>query len=232
MAGAKNVSGEEKKNLSDILGRFLVTYRVVIISVVVLLILAAVCIAVGLAVSENIREKALGDFDVLSESLVSVRAELSGDELTAREDEIIVSLEALSSKNSRNIAGVRASMLAAEIYFARQDWESAKNVWVEAAGIKPKAYTAPLCLYNAAVCSEELGDLEGAVALLERAAKSNNFPLRQDALYSLGRIEDQRGNYAEAIAQYEKMVAEWPNDSWSLLAHTRILQLQAEGKAE
>ncbi|MDR2897234.1 MAG: tetratricopeptide repeat protein [Spirochaetaceae bacterium] len=232
MAGIKVVSGEEKKSVSDVLGGLLVKYRVVIIGLVVALILAAVGIAAGLAISEGVRTKGLTEFDTLTESLVSARSELTGDALSAKEDEILSSLDGLVSKNSRNVVGVRASMLKAEIYFAREDWASAKDAWIKASDIDSKAYTAPLCLYNAAVSSEELGDLDGAVTLLGKVVENTDFSLRQEALFSLGRIEDQRGNYAAAVEQYEKMLAEQPNDSWTLLAHSRILQLQAEGKAE
>jgi tetratricopeptide (TPR) repeat protein len=75
-----------------------------------------------------------------------------------------------------------------------------------------------------------LGDTESAISQYEAAIGFNDFALKTHAIFSLGRINDESGNYVLASRQYQTLVDTYPSDSWTNLAQSRLIALRAEGK--
>ncbi len=232
MAANVKVRDDEKKTVSETVSAFLIKYRLVIIGLVAVLFAAAIITGIVFGVSSHIHAKGFAELDTLTVSFSDAKKNLTGGELTAKEDEILASLKELGGKNRRNDVGARSYMLAAEISFSRGAWDDARSSWISAAQANPKSYTAPLCYYNAAVCSEELGDTDAAVEYYGEAVLSDTFGRKPRAIFNIGRIEDQRGNYTAAATQYELLTAQYPADNWSSLAESRLIALRAEGKIE
>lgn len=225
----KEDANDEKKSFSSVISAFLIKSRVVILSIVGVLFAAAIVLAVFFAVRENMQGKVFEEIDSISLEVVKARSLETAEGQTAKSDELIVSLETIAAKNKKNDAGVRARMLIAEIYFERKDFEHACAAWLEAASATAHSYTSPICYYNAAVCFEELGALDKSVEYLQKVIASSDFSVIPRALFSLGRLEEQRGNYAQAVPYYERLTGEYPADNWTNLAQSRIIALQAVG---
>ena len=224
---------EEKKTVSSRVNAWLTKYRVVLLSVVGLLIVAAIVFAVIYYVDLNTREKGFNELDDLQYQYVTIKIEISPseetDEQKAKVQEILIQTKNLAEKNSKNAVGSRAYMFEAEIEFSLADYAAAKASWLKAADANVKAYTAPLCWYNAAICSENLNDIDGAVELLLKAVDRKDFSMKARALYSLGRIEDQRKNYDKAVEYYTKLNDEFSGITWAQIAKTRIIAIEADG---
>ncbi len=227
-----NEKETEKKSFSDKLGNFLTKYGKIFLCIIIVLIIAAVAIGVINTVSRKNAQKGYAQLDDITYSFKTARESLEGEELTVKENEILENALALAEKNKSNGVGARAYMFAADLEFQKNNWDAAKKSYIAAAEANKKAYTAALSYYNAAICCEELDDLEGAAKFFETVTSYKDFPLVNRAKFSAGRVNESLEKYTEAVAAYESLVDKDPDDSYAKLAKSRILALKAEGKTE
>lgn len=215
----------DETTIQQKIGEFLLKNRLVFISI---LAVFAISIVALLSVSAYMDSRNAALFQKIEDLGVEWSSAKSlGDPvaLNAKETTILASLEEISGKASKSFPGARASMLAAEIYYAKKDWAKAEAAYVAAAEAMPEAYTAGLNLFNASVCAEESGNFDNAVAYLDRAVATPSFTQTSRALFNKGRIEEKRGNKTEAIAVFEKLSLESPENEWTLLAKSRLISL-------
>ena len=223
----KNV---EKKLLSENLGDFILRNLRVIFVFCGVLLLGAVCAVVVISVNEKTIEKGLGKIDLISYELTNKSYDLSETEITARQDKAVSSLSELVGKSG--IVGVRANMLSAEIYYQKKDFENARSAWLAAAQKGKNTYIAPIAFFNAASCSEELGNLDDAAAGYKSASEVKDFYEAAHALFSLGRVQEAKEDFVAAAASYQALVDKSPEDSWAKLAKNRLVSLKISGKVE
>ena len=223
----KNV---EKKSLSENLGDFILRNLRVIFVFCGVLLLGAVCAVVVISVNEKTIEKGLGKIDLISYELTNKSYDLSETEIAARQDKALSSLSELVGKSG--IVGVRANMLSAEIYYQKKDFENARSAWLAAAQKGKNTYIAPIAFFNAASCSEELGNLDDAAAGYKSASEVKDFYEAAHALFSLGRVQEAKGDFVAAAASYQALVDKSPEDSWAKLAKNRLVSLKISGKVE
>ncbi|MBO7484525.1 MAG: tetratricopeptide repeat protein [Spirochaetaceae bacterium] len=226
-AGTKN---EEKKSFDTKLSAFFVKTRFLFLGIIAALFVIAIVFGIVFTVKDNSTKAGLTEIDTITTELSAARTDLKDDALKAKEDELFERAKVLAEKNTKNITGSRAYMIMAEIQYARKNWNDAKNAWIAAAEANPKAYTAAYCYYNVGVCAEEMKDFDEAIKYLSLTTEAEKFPLKPHALFSIGRIEEQRGNYEQAKKSYEELSASYPSDAWTTLAKTRLITLSVEGK--
>ena len=202
--------------------------------VLVIGLVAAIVLLVGFIVVSNVISKGtvknLTAIDEISYTLTNESASLEDAELDARRSAALESLAAYTSKGG--IVGARANLLCAELVYQQTKYEEAVTYWKAAASKAPKSYLAPLALYNAATCYEELNNLEEAAANYKASADNKDFAMKAHAAFSYGRVLEAQGLYNDAAAAYTKLNDELPDDTWAKLAKTRILTLKSEGKIE
>ncbi len=216
-------NNEEKPTFSQALSAFFMAKRKILIAAVAAVFALVIVLVIVTVLRQSSMEKAYQRISDLMEEW----SELSTNGLpdATREEEIIASLEDVASSNMRNFAGVRAALSAAEIYYSKEDWEAAKSFY-EAAAISNKYYTTGYALYNAAVCSEELGLLDEASSLFERAENCSNFPQKARCRFNIARIQEQSEGAEAAIESYRMMVDLYPSSQWTDLARSRIIALE------
>ena len=217
----KNV---EKKSLSENLGDFILRNLRVIFVFCGVLLLGAVCAVVVISVNEKTIEKGLGKIDLISYELTNKSYDLSETEIAARQDKAVSSLSELVGNSG--IVGVRANMLSAEIYYQKKDFENARSAWLAAAQKGKNTYIAPIAFFNAASCSEELGNLDDAAAGYKSASEVKDFYEAAHALFSLGRVQEAKEDFVAAAASYQALVDKSPEDSWAKLAKNRLVSLK------
>ena len=220
----------EKKSLSENLGDFILRNLRVIFVFCGVLLLGAVCAVVVISVNEKTIEKGLGKIDLISYELTNKSYDLSETEIAARQDKAVSSLSELVGKSG--IVGVRANMLSAEIYYQKKDFENARSAWLAAAQKGKNTYIAPIAFFNAASCSEELGNLDDAAAGYKSASEVKDFYEAAHALFSLGRVQEAKEDFVAAAASYQALVDKSPEDSWAKLAKNRLVSLKISGKVE
>ena len=134
--------------------------------------------------------------------------------------------------NKRGIAGARANMLCADITYQQKKYSESAGYWKAAAEKAKKTYIAPLCYFNLAVCYEETGNTEDAATYYKLAADNNSFVMRTHAMFSYGRLQEAKGDYATAAGAYTELFDNFSGDSWADLAKSRLIALKKDGKIE
>lgn len=206
-------------------GVFLEKNMKLIAGLAAVLLVFVVVAVLGTSISSKSIEKGLYQVDAVEYAFRKDSDGLSAEDFKARQDESLASLEGLVSKGG--IVGVRANMLKAEILFEQKNYEESRTAWVKAAEAKKSAYTAPVCYYNAAVCSENLNDLDAAVSYYTSAVGSKDFYLIDHAYFSLGRVNEARGDFEKAVEAYEKIESLHASSRWANLAKDRIILINS-----
>ena len=221
---------KEIETVSSKLNVFLEKNRKIVLSCFIVVLVAIVVFVVAEIAGSVAKDKNLAAVDALTYELTNGSAALEEDELNARIEDALTKIVPYTKKGG--VAGVRANLLAAELAYEKEDYNSAVAYWDAAASKGKKSYTAPLANFNKGVCYEELNDLDNAAAAYKLAADAEDFILKSHAKFSYGRVLESQGNYSAAVEVYQSLVADYESDSWADLAKTRILSLQIEGKAE
>lgn len=195
-----------------------------ITAIVLVVIIAVVVFAI---LKSQAIEKGIAQFESISYSLTKDAAGLSAEDITARQNKALEDLAPLSEK--KGAVGLRANMLIAEIKFAQKNYAEAREAWLKAVEAKSNNYTTSQCYYNAAVCSEELGDADSAISYYKSASEDEDFLLIDHALFSLGRVNETSQKYDDAKAAYEKLFNLHSSSSWGELAKSRLIALKASG---
>jgi len=223
---AVHEKGTDKVTLSQKINDFLVNNRVILISLLAIFVVALIGLVTVSIVTDYKNKAAYATVEQVTADWDKARSATDKTGLATAEDGFIVSLQKVASSNRHSYAGGRADMTIAEIYFSRKDWKNAQEQFLAAAKAAPDAYICGLNYYNAAACADELGNADDAVTYFNKALSLDNFNLKPRAMFNIGRIEEQRSNKEAAIASYEKMAEQFPDDEWTLLAKSRIIALQ------
>ena len=223
MAGS--VISFDKKNDTEgkVLESFLVRNRLPVIVCVAVVVVAAVAVSIVAGVLDSTKKRNLSKIDSIEYTLVK-----SGSSDSA-EDRENAALEALGPFLSLSgVAGVRANMLAGDIYFAKKDYVSAFGAYLAAARAGKKNYTVPLCYHNAAASAEEQGDYKNAAVYYELAANSSDYLLASHSLLSLGRVREADSDFAGAKEAYDKIVSDYSTSDWADVARSRLIVLSSK----
>jgi len=204
------------------------TQLLVALAAIVLVIVVFVVVSV---VREKTQSNALSKVDELNRRYEAINKSLTGeiDQDIPQQLELGILSSELSEFESKNsgFAAARAYSINASISMDQGNWVTAEEKWLKAAEAAPKSYLAPIAVFNAAVAAEEQGKTEQAIAHYSRAAGFGaSFPEAARAQFSVGRLEESRGNSNSAIEAYRNLLAKWPEESvWLYLAQNRLLVL-------
>lgn len=207
------------------LNNFLEKNFKVVLGIVLVLFVFLIVGVVASSINAKSVEKSLSEIDQIDYIFRKDSAELNENDFTARQNDALENLESLSSKSG--IVGVRANMFKADILFQKNDFEASREAWLKAADSKKSAYTSAICFYNAAVCSENLNDLQGAIDNYSKAINAKEFYLIDHAYFNLGRVNEEIGNFDKAKEAYEKLNELHPNSPWAPVAKSRIISINS-----
>lgn len=224
--GKKNEDAGTQQKVEN----FILRNRKPLLCILAGLIVAVVGVSVVFSVLDAGKKSGLKVIDSIENDYTKNNDSLSDSELASRQDTALAALTPYLEK--KGVVGIRASMLAAEIYFERKNFADSLSHWLNAASYDEKAYTSPICYYNAAVCSDEIGKNEDAVSYYTKASEKKDFYLASHALFNVGRIKENSGDYAGAVEAYQKTVDSYSGDEYAKLAQSRIIALKADGKVE
>ncbi|MCR4821360.1 MAG: tetratricopeptide repeat protein [Treponema sp.] len=220
----------EKETIATSLNSALEKSKGLVMAICAVVLVVILAVALFATVKSKSTEKGIEQIDSISYALTNEAAELSAEDVSARQTKALEDLSSLTDKGG--IVGLRANMLTAEIKFAQKKYDEARSAWLKANEKKAKAYTSSLCFYNAAVCSEELNDTDSALSYYKSATEDSDFLLIDHALFSLGRVNESAGKYEEAKAAYDKLVELHSTSSWGQLAKSRLISLKAAGNIQ
>jgi tetratricopeptide (TPR) repeat protein len=174
----------------------------------------------------NLAVNDISNIEIDSDSDANITIDTGAFVNTAAVDDLLTDLRSLGEKTS-GYPAARAWLMAANIYHERNSFKEAQDAWLAGAAKGGSTHLAPVCLYNAAVAGEAAGDMEAALSNYQKALAFADFPAAAHAQFSVGRLEEARGNDDAAAAAYRALIEKWPADTdWTNLAHSRILFLE------
>jgi len=219
------------EKINERIGDLIQKNRIQLLAALAAVVLAVVAFVVISVVREKIQSNALSKVDSLNRRYEAIKESLSGveDPDISRQLELGVLFTELTEFENKNsgFAAARAYSINASISMDQKNWDTAEEKWLKAAEAAPKSYLAPIAVFNAAVAAEEQGRIEQAIAYYSRAAGyGDSFPAAARAQFSVGRLEESRGNRVSAVEAYRNLLAKWPNEPvWLNLAQNRLLVL-------
>ena len=210
---------------------FLTRFRTPILATVAGIVIVTVVLVIVMSVQASRAEAALLAVEDLQDEYEQWM-QLEKDERSDAYSLLADSAASLIEEYPRTYAAVRARILDARALSELELWEAASRRFLEAADASRGTYLEPVSLMGAAVAAENAGDADRALALHRRiaedfAGESAEVPR---AMFSIGRILEQRGDIAEAAEAYRRLVSSYPNSSWTNLARNRIISLTVEGR--
>ena len=229
MANVVTLKNEEN-NPQEKLESFMTRHRGLILGLACVLIVVALAACIVVGVLDSQRKNGLNQLDSI------VFTYTQQDSAETQTDEMIVAkqtaaLEALKPfLSKKNVVGVRANLIAADISYAKKDFTNSMDYFLAAAKLGGKVYTTPVQYFNAASCCEELGNNTDAAKYYKLAADDKDFPLRSHALFNLGRVKEALDDLPGAAETYKQLADEFKGNEWASVAQTRLIQLKAAGK--
>ena len=220
----------EKAAIGEKLSAYIESWRTILLIVLIAAVLGVAAYSIAVTVISKTDKDGIAAVDTISYNLTNDSSELSDEELDARRNSALEALKPYVSKG--RITGVRANMLAAEIAYAKKDFEKAASYWLAAAEKGRKSYTAPLAYFNAAVSYEAAGDSDNALKNYKAASDIEDFPMLAHASFSYGRTLEAKGDLDGALEVYKKLFDKLPDDSWAKLAKSRIVDIENSKKSE
>ena len=197
--------------------------------IAILVILAGVVIF--MTVGDKMKAASFSKISAFDRRYEELRPFIGSDEAEAVSKQADVTalldeLNAFARKNSGFVAA-RAYYTSANIFWDEKNWPEAEIAWNSCAEAAGKSYLAPIALFNAASAAEEQGNIDTAIAFLNRAMDyGNEFPAAAKAQFSIGRLEESRNNRSAAIEAYNTLLGKWPGDQiWANLAQSRLIFL-------
>lgn len=219
----------EKETAAQSVNKFLTKNLKLLLGISAVLLIAVVSWALVATFSTKSTLNKLDAVELINYTFIRDASSLEGDELVEKQNAALDALKPYLS--AQGPAGTRANIFAADLYFAQKKFGEARTCYLNAAKQK-KAYTSAIAYFNAAVCSEEIDELDKAASYYEIASKDADFVFANHAAFSLGRVYEAKGETAKASDTYQKLYDKDPQDSWGNLAMDRIVALKAEGKIE
>ena len=216
----------EKATVGEKISNYVENRQNVLIAILAVVVAAVIAYTVAVTVTSKANTKGLAAIDTISYVMTQESASLSEEELEMRRNKALEDLSAYLEKGG--IVGVRANMLAGEIYYSVKDFKNSAKGWTSAAAKGKKSYTAPLAYLNAAVSYENINDLDNAEKYYKYAVSAKDFLMASHAEFSLGRVREAKGDTDGAIEAYRSLLGKNPDTSWGNLAKTRLIALGAE----
>lgn len=218
----------EKATAGERLSGFFADYRKILIVALVVLAVFVLGYGIGYSVVSNVNKKGLEDIDSIAYNLTKDSAGLSEEALEARRAKALDDLSAYNKKSG--VVGVRANMLSAEVKYSQKNYAEAAGLWTTAAEKGKRAYTAPLCYFNAGSAFEDALNLDEAEKSYEKVVSYKDFDQITHAKFSLGRVKEAKGDKKGAVEVYSELFGATPSDSWAKLAESRLISLEISDK--
>ncbi|MCL2765471.1 MAG: tetratricopeptide repeat protein [Treponema sp.] len=178
-------------------------------------------------ISDNLNKQAIAEVEELNRRFIDLQQDIQEGSSTDMTEKLLADLIEFAQKKSK-FPGSKAWSLAGQIYSQRKDWALAEEAWLNAAKSGEKTYLGPIALFQAAAVCEEQGKYERAIELYrECVSHPFEFPAAPRAQFSIGRLNEQIGNFPDAIEAYRAVTINWPEiPVWQNLARSRITAIE------
>lgn len=226
---------DRKTRILDGIAQFLTRFRKPIIAVLIVLVVLTVSLVVFLSVQSSRAERALESVETLTNTYrdwIATVETNDGETVSSEFGQIESRAADLIEQYDGTYAAVRARMIVAEGHFELENWQQAATAFTEVASQTTGTYLSAVALMAAGVSLENAGDPEGALERYTRIteADGSGYGFLPRALFSVGRIQEIRGEIVAASEAYQSLIDDYPTSSWTNLARNRIITLTVQGR--
>jgi tetratricopeptide (TPR) repeat protein len=109
-------------------------------------------------------------------------------------------------------------------YFERKQFADAQKFYLKYAD-SSSSVLAPLALFQAGICAEEMGKFDQAFDLYKRIEKEYKDSYTDRALYDIGRMYQKKGDSVNAREYFNKLQTQFPGSSYNSQAKIRVFLL-------
>ena len=223
-----NTKKTEQKTTGKKIGEFLESKAKIFGIILLVVIIGLLSYVIVTKVTENKVSKLLGELDAIKFELTDYTATPTDEEWAARFDKAKAAIAPYTQKSG--IVGVRANIMLGDICATLENYTEAVTYYQAAADKKKNSYTYSFAYNQLAVCYEQLKDFEKAADAYKVASEDKDNRLKTHALFNYGRVLEQQGNIEAALEVYQKLVDEDPDNSYAMIAKTRILANEIKSK--
>ncbi len=225
---------EKKKTPYAKFADFLRKYRIPVLIVFGIAILAILSVFIGTIISDSGLRASTTRLEKLEADYLSYTNEQETVKKTDLAKNLKVAIDAIISRGSRPFAVQKALVYKAKLEESGSDWISAEKDWLAIVTANPESYLAPIALQGAAGAAEELGAFDRATLHYTKlidtySSKAIGIP---HAYFALGRVAELSKDYAAALVSYQKIVSSWPDSDWTKLATSRIIFMKSHGQSK
>jgi len=222
---------EKQKSLYVRFSDFLRKYRVFVLAVFGVVILSLLAVFVVTAMRDSAVKASTARLEKLDADFAAYSSEQDASKKADLEKTLMASADDIVKRGPRLYAAQKALMYKARIEASDKNWAASEKDWLAIVDAVPESYLAPIALQGAATAAEEGGGPDRAAAdyrkLVDKyASAAIGIP---HAYFALGRLAEQKKDYAGALVSYQKIAAAWPDDDWTKLATDRIIFLKSRG---
>ncbi|MDP2816623.1 MAG: hypothetical protein Q8O19_08100 [Rectinemataceae bacterium] len=222
---------EEEKDLIHKISDFISKKRVLFISIAAAVFGIILIVGIYTVVSNSKAENAARAMEEVRTQIATWNNETEETKKTEIENAIMADLDDVAKKWPKSFAAQEALFTKSSLYAVKQDWVNAETASLEAAKRLPKTYLAPLALESAAVAAEEQGKadlaLEHYTSIITQYKEDT--PNLSHAYFSIGRLSEAKSDWKAALENYNKVLSDFSNTDWALLAKDRVIYLKAQG---
>ena len=224
-------NSEEKKDLIHKISEFISKKRIVFISVAAAILGIVLFVGVYSVIANAKVENASRAMEEVRTQIAKWNNETEEAKKTEIEITILADLDDVAKKWPHSFAAQEALFTKSSLYAVKQDWANAEAASLEAAKRLPKTYLAPLALESAAVAAEEQGKADVALEHYTTIITQykEDTPNLSHAYFSIGRLNEAKSDWKAALESYNKILSDFSNTDWALLAKDRVVFLKAQG---
>lgn len=215
---------KENKALNSISEFFIKNRKILIICGIVIFV-GLIVLGVCLIVSDNRQDQ----LQIQVDALQTKSTDLFNTSDYTPEDyaSLLAELEEVEKAGGSTYAGVKASYVIAQSYYKADDLDNAYTAYMNVVEKGSKTYLAPLAMFNAAVCKEDSGSEDEALALYEKVVADfgNDTGVAPKALFNSARIHLSKGETDLAKATFQQIVDQFTNSEYVALSKNALLTL-------
>lgn len=221
----------EELKFKDKVANFIVRNRKLMIMAAVVFVAALAGLIIYFEMRKNVIEKSTVLAEKAENAYFEYRAMKDSDEKSKKFETVSKSLDEIIANYQGYYAAQRAAYIKGSLAFEKKDWDSAAKTWTEMAARYPKSHLASIARMNAAAAYEENGNIDKAVETLTAILTTeSDFPEMSRVIFSLGRLNEEKQNFAKAAEYYNKLIEDYAASSWTKLARDRIILLKVQNK--
>lgn len=221
-----------KEKILNGTSNFIQKNKIFLIIILSVLVVAIISFAVVSEITKNRLSESTRRIEEVQAEYDQWLTEESAEQKTETEQSILGATESIIGKYPKLYAAQRAYFLRGNLFFQKENWEQAIENYSMIREKFPESYLAPISMVNSAVAAEENGKKPEAISIYSELLEEyrETFPGAADALFSLGRLYEQTGDFASAGEIYEDLVNNFSSTNWTKLARNRIIKLRIDGK--